>query len=458
MNLEIPNLKKWFESHREEVLSDFFKFLSFKSIATDSAFDQETKACADWLVDYLKKIGLDAENWPSSGKPVIFAKHCKAGKGRPTLLVYQHYDVQPVDPLDLWKTDPFTPTLEQGNVFARGAQDNKGQCFYTIIAIRALLELAETMQFNLKLFIEGEEESGSRGTREIIKSKKNELKSDYLLVVDAGLPGPGIPAITLGTRGILTAEVTCRGANGDMHSGTFGGIAYNPNRALAIALASLWDEKGRVAVPHFYDDVQKLSSKELKSLHLKIDRKKIKEEFGLRAFCPEPGYSIGESSCIRPTLEINGMSGGYTGEGFKTVLPAVAKAKISCRLVPHQKPADICKHLKAHLLKAMPRGMEVEVKFDQGSPAFRSNYDSFIAKLVAKAYEEVLGKPCQYCLTGGSIPITVELAHYSHADTVLMGYGLDSDQIHAPNEHFGLDRFEQGFLTMGRIFAKLNQP
>jgi acetylornithine deacetylase/succinyl-diaminopimelate desuccinylase-like protein len=152
------------------------------------------------------------------------------------------------------------------------------------------------------------------------------------------------------------------------------------------------------------------------------------------------------------------MSGGYTGEGFKTVLPAVAKAKISCRLVPNQNPAKICKNLKTHLLKAMPKGMEVKIKFDQGSPAFRSNYDSFIAKLVAKAYEEVLGKPCQYCLTGGSIPITVELARYSHADTVLMGYGLDSDQIHAPNEHFGLDRFEQGFLTMGRIFGKLNQP
>lgn len=457
MNLEISNLQKWYQEHRETVLGDYFKFLKFKSISTDPAFDKETKECANWLVDYLIHIGMEAESWPTSGKPVIFAKHCKAGKDKPTLLVYQHYDVQPVDPLELWKSDPFTATVRDGNVYARGAEDNKGQCFYTITAIKALLELCDRLQFNLKLFIEGEEESGSRGTREVFAAKGKELESDYLLVVDSGLPGPNIPAITLGIRGIITLEVVCRTASGDMHSGTFGGVAYNPNRALATALAKLWDEKGKVAIPKFYDDVEELSAKDLEMYHLEIDEEKVKREFGLKALCPEPGYTIGQSSSIRPTVEINGMSGGYTGEGFKTVLPAESKAKISCRLVPHQDPAKICENLKEHLLRNLPKGLEVEINIDQGSPAFRSKHDSFIAKLVAKAYEEVLGKPCQYCLMGGSIPITVELAHYSQADTVLMGYGLDSDQIHAPNEHFGLDRFEQGFLTMGRIFGKLNE-
>lgn len=457
MSLDLSSLKKWYEKHREAVLDDFFKFLAFKSVSADSAYDSETKKCADWLVKYLTKIGLEVQVWPTSGQPVIFAKHCKAGKDRPTLLLYQHYDVQPVDPLELWKGDPFKPTVHDGKVFARGAQDNKGQCFYTITAIKALLELCDNLNFNLKLFIEGEEESGSEGTREVFALRGKELESDYLLVVDAGIPGPGQPAITLGLRGIITLEVVCRAASSDLHSGAFGGIAYNPNRALATALASLWDEEGKVAVPHFYDDVEVLSPKELEKFQIEIEEETIKKEHGLKALCPEPGFTIGQSATIRPTVEINGMAGGYAGEGFKTVLPAVAKAKISCRLVPDQDPGKIAANLKAHLLKNMPKGLEVEITVGQGSPAFRSKHDSFIAKLVAKAYEDVLGKPCQYCLLGGSIPITVELAEASRADTVMMGYGLNTDQIHAPNEHFGLDRFEQGFLTMGRIFGKLNE-
>ncbi|MBS0628863.1 MAG: dipeptidase [Verrucomicrobia bacterium] len=457
MSLDLSNLKKWYERHREAILDDFITFLAFKSISADSAFDDETKLCANWLADYLKRIGLEVELWPTSGQPVIFAKHCKAGKERPTLLVYQHYDVQPVDPLDLWKSEPFKAAVRDGKVFARGAQDNKGQCFYTVTAMRALFELCEKLNFNLKLFIEGEEESGSTGTREVFAKKGKELESDYLLVVDSGIPAQGQPAITLGLRGILTMEIVCRAAAGDLHSGSFGGIAYNPNRALATALASLYDEEGRVAVAHFYDDVAELTKKELEQFHLEIDEERVKKEHGLRALCPEPGFSIGQSATIRPTLEINGMGGGYTGEGFKTVLPAVATAKISCRLVPNQDPAKIAANLKAHLLDHLPKGLETKISVDQGSPAFRGKHDSVIAKLVAKAYEEVLGKPCQYILIGGSIPITVELARASQAETVMMGYGLDTDQIHAPNEHFGLDRFEQGFLTMGRIFGKLNE-
>lgn len=457
MSLELPKLKKWFKDNHEAIFHDFFQFLEFKSVGTDPIYDNDTKQCAEWLANYLKEIGLETEIWPTSVQPVIFAKHCEAGKDRPTILIYHHYDVQPVDPLDLWNTDPFTPTIRDGKVFARGAQDNKGQCFYSVTAMKALFELCKSLNFNLKVFIEGEEESGSRGTREVFKTKKKELKSDYLLVVDSGLPGPGVPAITLGTRGIITLEVVCRSANGDMHSGSFGGIAYNPNRALATALASLWDAEGKVAIPHFYDDVEDLSPEELEIFDLDFDEKRLKEEFGLKVFCPEPGYTIGQSATIRPTVEINGMSGGYAGEGFKTVLPATANAKISCRLVPHQDPDKICANLKKHLMKHMPKGLEVEITFDQGTEAFRSRHDSLIAKLVAKAYEEVLGEPCKHILIGGSIPITVELARLSQADTVLMGYGLDSDQIHAPNEHFDLKRFEQGFLTMGSIFSKLNE-
>lgn len=454
--MQIGEWKKWFSQNREAIFQDFFAFLRFKSIGTDPEFDEDTSACARWLVDYLKKIGLDTELWQSPGQPVVFAENTKAGKDRPTLLIYHHYDVQPVDPLELWKSDPFEPSVKNGQVFARGAQDNKGQCFYSITAVRALLETTKKLGFNVKLFIEGEEESGSVGTIDILQKKKDRLKSDYLLVVDSGIPGPGIPAITLGIRGILTLEIDVRTANSDLHSGSMGGIAYNPIRALAHAFSQCWDESGRIAIPHFYDNVEELSEEEKKQYHLRMDEKKIKEKFGLRALAPEPGFSIGESVSIRPTFEINGISGGYAGEGFKTVLPAVSHAKVSCRLVPHQDPEVIFQNFDKHFREQFPFGIEVKVKKEQGEKAFRCDPNSLIAKHAIKGYEEVLKKPCQLMLMGGSIPITPKLVDVTKAEAVMMGYGLDDDNIHAPNEHFGLDRFEQGFLTMGRIFEEFN--
>ncbi len=454
--MELAELKKWFSTNREAILDDLFTFLRFKSIATDPQYDEDTKKCAAFLVSYLNEIGLEAMSWETSKQPVIFAKNTAAGKDRPTLLIYHHYDVQPVDPLDLWESNPFKPTIREGKVYARGAQDNKGQCFYTITALKALLEESKSLNFNLKLFIEGEEESGSTGTLEIIKQKKEELQSDYLLVVDCGIPGPDIPAITLGMRGILTMDLEVRTADSDMHSGSMGGVAYNPIRALSHALAKCWDENGKIAIPHFYDEVQDLSPEEKKAFDFIMDEKMVRKEFGLKALCPDPGYLIGESVSIRPTLEINGINGGYTGEGFKTVLPAVATAKISCRLVPDQDPEKIFASLKKHLENHLPEGAVLTIVKEQGSSAFRCNVHSLIAKRAAKAYEEVMGKPCKSILGGGSIPIVGELAKASGADVVAMGYGLDSDHMHAPNEHFGLDRFEQGFLTIGNLLEQFH--
>jgi acetylornithine deacetylase/succinyl-diaminopimelate desuccinylase-like protein len=448
--------KTWFSEHSEEVFRDYFHFLRFKSIGADPAFKNETLACAKWLEKYLAGIGLDVQSWQTSSFPVIFAEK-KGGESRPTLLLYHHYDVQPVDPLELWESDPFEPTLKGDEVYARGAQDNKGQCFYSITAVRALLELNKKLNFNLKLFIEGEEEHGSLGTLEALEQHKKDLKSDYLLVVDTSIPGPEIPSIALGVRGILTMNVICRTANDDMHSGGFGGIAYNPIRVLARAFDRCWDQEGKVAVPHFYDRVAELSAEDQKELSFEMDEEMMKREFGLRAFCPEPGYSIGESVAARPTLEINGISGGYAGEGFKTVLPAVASAKVSCRLVPDQDPEEIFSLVKKHLQANVPEGVELEVQWDSGAAAFRSSGKSNIAKVAAKGYEEVLKQPCKKILVGGSIPIVTELAKVADAETLVIGYGLDTDQIHAPNEHFGLDRFEQGFLTLGNIFKQLDE-
>lgn len=455
--MHLKDWKQWYQDHRESILSDFQTFLRFKTIATDPAFDQDTKACAQWLLGYLRQIGLEVEEWESSGQSVIFARSKEVLPDRPTLTIYHHYDVQPVDPIELWDSDPFEPTIRDGKIYARGAQDNKGQCFYSITAIRALLDQVEKLNFNLKVFIEGEEESGSAGTLEVLEKYGDQLKSDYLLVIDSVIPAPGQPSLTMGIRGMLTMELSLRLADGDMHSGTMGGIAYNPIRALCQALAHCYDGTGRVAIPHFYDQVEELTKEEKKSLSLSIDDEKVIREFGLRAICPEPGYSLGETGVARPVLEINGICGGYTGEGFKTVLPAVAKAKISCRLVPNQDPNLIFEQIEKHIEQYLPKGADLTLHKGHASFAFRSDPNSLIAKRAAKAYEDVLGKPCKLTLMGGSIPVTAELAKASQAEVLIMGYGLDTDKIHAPNEHFGLDRFEQGFLTMGRIFDQFNQ-
>lgn len=458
MESTLPRWKKWFQDHREAVLANFFEFLRFESIATDPAYDGKTKACASWLKDHLEKIGMDAELWETSGQPVVFASHCKAGPDRPTLLIYHHYDVQPVDPLELWDSPPFEPVVKEGEVYARGAQDNKGQCFYSVSAIEAFLSMVDSLSFNLKLFIEGEEESGSEGTREVFEKKKEALKSDMMLIVDSGIPAPNVAAITLGIRGITTMEIECKVADTDMHSGSLGGIAYNPIRALASALSKLWSEDGKVMLPHFYDDVVELSDEEKKSLYLEVDEERLRKDIGLKCFSKEPGYTLGESGSIRPTVEINGMWGGYTGEGFKTVLPAAAFAKLSCRLVEGQDPEKIQRDIVSFLEKHLPEGMELKVKGDHGSKAYSSSSDTKIAKLAANAYEEVMGSPCKQVMMGGSIAIVVDLAEACGSEVVMMGYGLDTDQIHAPNEHFGLDRFEQGFLTIGMILSSLNEP
>lgn len=447
--------KKWFEKSRSQILNDFFRFLRFKTISADPAYRSEMSACVDWLKDYLSKMGMQVEIWKTKNHSIIFAASL-ISKDAPTVLIYHHYDVQPVDPLDLWTSPPFEPAVRDGQVYARGAQDNKGQCFYTLTALKAFFERLQKQKINIKLFIEGEEEMGSEGVFEIAKSRANQLKADYLLVVDNDLPKAGVPGLTLGLRGILTMEFICRNSSTDLHSGMLGGIALNPNRALIQALSQLWDKNGRVAVPHFYDGIEELDEKSRALLDFTFDKQNA-EVFGIKAFAPEPGYSLLESNWIRPTVEINGIKGGYAGEGFKTVIPAEASAKISCRLVPGQDPEKIHKEMELFLKKVLPKEIEMKLIYLHGAEAFRSDAHSLIAKTCAKSYEEVMKKPCRYSLSGGSIPIVGELADASGADTVLMGFGLGEDNIHAPNEHFGLDRLEQGFLTMGRILNQLNE-
>ncbi|MBM3184031.1 MAG: dipeptidase, partial [Chlamydiae bacterium] len=417
------------------------------------AYRNECEKAAAWLVDFIKKRGMEAEVIATSHLPLVMAQDLSAGEKKPTVLVYGHYDVQPVDPLELWHSPPFEPTERNGSIFARGAVDDKGQIFYAVLAALAWKDLGHPLPVNLKFCIEGEEEFGSQGLSKALPKLKAKMKADYLVVVDFDQFDRGIPAISMGARGISSLEVILKGSKGDLHSGIYGGIAYNPNRALALLLSKLWDAKGRVQVPGFYDDVVECSQKEMEMYACRYDRDYYLKQVGIEAFGGEEGKSIREANYFRPTLEINGIVGGYTGAGIKTVIPATASAKITCRLVPNQDPEKINQAVAAFLKKQVVKGMKVEVIFHPGSPAFRGNRNSKIVKAIASAATELTGKECKYVLAGGSIPVVSELVKATSAEVVGMGVGLLDDQIHAPNEHFDMERFEEGFLTFGRALS-----
>lgn len=453
--MEIKTLSKYYAQNKEQALKDFFTFLKFESISSEPDFKSQVLACSDWVANYLKSNGFDVEIWPTSGHPTIFAQHLKAGPEHPTLLIYNHYDVQPVDPLELWETPPFEPTIKDGQVFARGAQDNKGQCFYVLFALKALQQL-QGLPINIKLCIEGEEECGSTGLAELLQTKKKELQADYLAIVDVGISDATSPSITLGVRGIVTMDVEVTGSNTDLHSGSHGGLAYNPLHALVNLLGSIRDDSGRITIPGFYDDVLDMPDKDRRQVSFAFDHKKYEKEFGAKPTGGEQDLEPMERNWLRPTLEINGIKGGYSGDGFKTVIPAKAIAKVSCRLVPNQDPIKIGRLVAKYFESKAPEGVRVSVHIHPGSgKSLRASPDSRVAKAFSKSYEEIFGKHCERIYCGASIPIVTELAAASNSEVILVGLGLDSDAIHAPNEHFSLDRLEKGFLSIARAIQIL---
>ena len=446
---------EYFEQNKEQLLKDYFSFLSFPSISSEPEFKSHVRKCAEWLCAYLKNIGLDAELWETPGHPTVFAKKI-TDSTKPTLLIYNHYDVQPVDPLELWKSPPFEPALKDGQVFARGAQDNKGQCFYVMTAIKYLLETRGALPVNLKLCIEGEEECGSGGLLKILEGKRKELSADYLIVADLGTPAPNVPAIGLGVRGITSASFEFVGSKIDLHSGTHGGVAYNPLHALVEVLSRARDKNGKVSIPGFYDDVIEPSQAELELLDFSFDEKRYQQMFDGEPTGGEKQFSPWQRATIRPTFEINGISGGYGGEGSKTVIPGRARANITCRLVPNQDPQKINKLIINFLKDNLPPGIKLDIKKQsEGSMAFRADAQSKIVDAARKAYEESFATKSKLILFGGSIPVVPELAKTSAAETVLLGLGLPDDAIHAPNEHFGVDRLARGMGIIARIINLL---
>ncbi len=438
-------------------LEDFYTFLRFASISSEVEYKQPLLECADWVSHYLKGINFKVDYWETSGHPTLFASNLEAGPDKPTLLIYHHYDVQPVDPLDLWESPPFEPLLRDNQVYARGAQDNKGQCFYTLLALKYIMKLEGKLPINIKLIVEGEEETGSQGLATLLETKKDALKADYLAIVDLEIPSISQPAVTLGIRGIVTMDIIAEGSKSDLHSGMHGGMAPNPIHALSTLFAGIRDSQGKITIPGFYQDVKPLSESEKQLIFFDFNE----DEFsGLTGTTPSGGelnFPALERAWTRPTIEINGIQGGYTGSGFKTVIPSKALAKVSCRLVPQQDPEHIGKLVADYFKAHAPKGIKISVHLHPGQGgAARVPPESKIVKAFSKAYSEVFGTPCKYALSGGSIPIASALAEASEAELVLVGLGLTTDLIHAPNEHFGLDRIEKGACIIARVIELIS--
>lgn len=445
-------------SHQEEELKEFFDFLRFASISSDPAYANDMHMCVEWLKERLEALPLKVEIWKNEGHPVLFATYMGAGPDQPTILLYNHYDVQPVDPLEAWHSPPFSPEVRHGEIYARGAQDNKGQCFYVLQALRKLFKENGSLPINVKWIIEGEEEIGSRHLPALLQSKQAELSADYLLIVDVGVAALDKPSVTLGVRGIITMELTCRGSSSDLHSGIHGGIVYNPSHALIELLASLRDHTGRINVPHFYDGVEEASKELIASCVEQFSAERYFLDFAARPTGGEKHLPPLARAWLRPTIEINGLSGGYSGTGFKTVIPAVASAKISARLVPHQDPATIAKSIQQFLLERAPEGIDVSFEVYPGmGEAVRADPHSALVKAFSSSYEHVFSVPCACCLDGGSIPITAVMQRVSGSTVLLVGLGLPTDHIHAPNEHFGVERLQKGALMIAQGLLNLRK-
>lgn len=413
------------------------ELLSIPSISSEKAHKADIQKACTFLKDYLSTF-MQVEIWEGEGHPILFASHLE-GEDKKTLLLYGHYDVQPVDPIELWVSPPFEPTVREGHIYCRGAIDNKGQLFYTIEAVKAFIQAGGG--YNIKFVIEGEEEIGSPFLSKILPSKKDILKADHLIIPDVDMNTEEKPAIQVGLRGIMTMEVTLKGSDIDLHSGSFGGIAYNPNRALVELLAKCYDEKGAVIIPGFYDNITEVS---LDDLMTDIDYRKEAKAAGVNAIGGIKGCSLVETNWLKPTLEINGIWGGYTGDGFKTVIPSKAHAKISMRIVAGQDPSHLGECVKRFLVDNVAQGVELSCDLGHGSRGIVSSPNGVLPKTVKKAYEAVLEKPCGVILCGASIPIVEEFAKYITPSFVLMGIALTGDGMHAPNERVAEKRLELG--------------
>lgn len=450
----MSQLSELLSNHHEKNLDELKELLRIPSISSLSEHKEDIQKAATWISDKLKNIGMEhVEVVQTKGHPIIYADWLHQ-ENAPTVLVYGHYDVQPVDPLNLWETPPFEPTIRDEKIYARGATDDKGQMFLHIKAVETLLESEGKLPVNVKFCIEGEEEIGSPNLPKFLSENKEKLSCDVVIISDSDMWDKGVPAITYSLRGLCALEIALKTANTDLHSGMFGGGVQNANHLLVQLLSTLHDATGKVNVAHFYDDVVELTEFEKEQIQaLGFDEEKLKKSLGLTELTGgEQGYPYPEKISSRPTLEINGLWGGFQGEGTKTVIPNEAHAKITCRLVHNQNPEKIQGLIKQHIEEYAPKGCSVKVTLqDTGNP-FLTPIDSPMIQKAAEAYEKVYGKSPVYKREGGSIPIVSDFNQSLNAPVVLMGFGLPDENLHAPNEHFNLMNFDKGILTICSFF------
>ncbi|MBX3436164.1 MAG: dipeptidase [Planctomycetaceae bacterium] len=452
---EIQAVLRALEENRSHRVGQLQELLRIPSVSADSRHHGDCRAAAQWVLAHLAASGCDAELVETAGLPIIYAEWTQA-EGAPTALIYGHYDVQPPDPLDEWTTPAFEPTIRDGCLFARGATDDKGQVFTHMASIAAWLKTVGRLPVNVKVVIEGEEEVGSNNLERFLADQKKRLACDVAVVSDTAQYGNGIPAITYGLRGILACEVTVHGPRQDLHSGVFGGAVANPANVLCQLISRLHDSHGRIQIPGFYDAVVPLTDEERSAFAaLPFDESAYCASLGIDALTGEVGYSTLERRWARPTCDVNGIFGGYQGEGPKTIVPARATAKITCRLVPHQDPVKLTQALEQFLRSQCPSGVRMEFRSYHGAPAVLCDTSSPYMAAARQAVEAGFGQPPVMIREGGTIPVVSSFKQILGVDTLLLGWGRNSDNLHSPNEHFHLDDFHHGTTASAHLWAAL---
>ncbi|GAB3502871.1 dipeptidase [Spirosoma knui] len=441
-------MNTYLESNKQRFLDELLDLLRIPSVSADSKFKDDVRRAAEFVKDKLAAAGLDkAQLFETPGHPVVYAEKI-VDPAKPTVLVYGHYDVQPADPYELWNSPPFEPTIRDERIYARGACDDKGQFYMHIKAIEAMVA-TDGLPCNVKVMIEGEEEVGSDHLGTFVAEHRDMLKADVILVSDTSIISNETPSLETGLRGLSYVEVEVTGPNRDLHSGVYGGGVANPINALCEMIASLHDETGKITIPGFYDNVVELSEGERAELaKAPFDLDEYKRELGINDVKGEAGYSTNERTSIRPTLDVNGIWGGYTGEGAKTVLPSKASAKISMRLVPNQTPDEITELFTRHFTSIAPASVTVKVTPHHGGMPYVTPVDSVEFEAASKAFEEAWGKKPIPTRGGGSIPIMALFEKELGLKSILMGFGLDTDALHSPNESYGLFNFYKGIETI----------
>ncbi len=466
-NCAIHGLANWMDKvlaylkqNQQRFLAEFCDYLRFPSVSAQPKHKQDVYACAEWLVAHCRRIGLETRLCPTGGHPIVIAKtpgrKAESGKRKPHFMVYGHYDVQPPEPLELWKSPPFEPRIVGKTIFARGSTDNKGQNFAHLKAVEAYLKTGTPLPCDLTFVIEGEEEVGSENLSAFLKTNKQELDCEAVVISDTGMPSTKHPSLGYSLRGIMAFEITLHGPARDLHSGGFGGAVDNPAMALSQLLGSLRDKNGRITIPGFYDGVKPLTAYERKEYsRLPGSDAALQKMIGVKKLFGERGFTSSEQRSARPTFEINGLTSGYQGEGSKTIIPSWARAKITCRLVPDQQPEHIRKKVLAHLKHICPPTVRMEIEAGHGAEAYFVSPTGPKAQASLRALEKAFG--CKPILTreGGSIPIVNQFKKILGADSLLLGLGLPDDAAHSPNEKFSLDCFEKGQLMSAYLWQEL---